>query len=140
MPKLSKTSKARLATCDSRLQLIFNEVAKIYDIVIICGHRNKEEQNKVYNEGLSKVKWPNGKHNKKPSLAVDVAPYPLDWKNIKSYYFLAGLVFGILEWANADLTKQGAKPIKLRWGGDWDMDKDFKDQNFNDLVHFEIVE
>ena len=30
--------------------------------------------------------------------------------------------------------------IKIRWGGDWDSDFDFKDQTFNDLVHFELRE
>jgi hypothetical protein len=28
--------------------------------------------------------------------------------------------------------------IGLRWGGDWDSDKDFSDQNFDDLVHWEL--
>jgi hypothetical protein len=30
--------------------------------------------------------------------------------------------------------------IKIRWGGDWDMDTETKDNNFDDLVHFEIKE
>jgi hypothetical protein len=30
--------------------------------------------------------------------------------------------------------------VKLRWGGDWDSDKDTKDQNFNDLPHFELID
>ena len=29
--------------------------------------------------------------------------------------------------------------IKLRWGGDWNDNKDFSDQTFDDLVHFELV-
>ena len=28
--------------------------------------------------------------------------------------------------------------IPLRWGGDWDMDHNFKDQKFDDLCHFEL--
>ena len=28
--------------------------------------------------------------------------------------------------------------ITLRWGGDWDMDTQVKDNKFDDLVHFEI--
>jgi hypothetical protein len=30
--------------------------------------------------------------------------------------------------------------IELRWGGDWSMDFEVKDNRFDDLVHFEIVE
>jgi hypothetical protein len=29
--------------------------------------------------------------------------------------------------------------LKLRWGGDWDMDTEVKDNKFDDLVHFELV-
>lgn len=29
---------------------------------------------------------------------------------------------------------------RIRWGGDWDRDHDVKDQTFNDLVHFEVVD
>ena len=43
--------------------------------MIVCGHRNKEDQNKAFAEGKSKLKWPKGKHNKLPSQAVDAAPY-----------------------------------------------------------------
>jgi len=28
--------------------------------------------------------------------------------------------------------------LKIRWGGDWDMDTQVKDNNFDDLPHFEI--
>ena len=30
--------------------------------------------------------------------------------------------------------------IKIRWGGDWDSDNIMKDQTFNDLPHFEIID
>jgi len=28
--------------------------------------------------------------------------------------------------------------MKIRWGGDWDMDTQTKDNKFDDLVHFEL--
>ena len=28
---------------------------------------------------------------------------------------------------------------KIRWGGDWDSDGEIKDNNFDDLVHIEII-
>jgi peptidoglycan L-alanyl-D-glutamate endopeptidase CwlK len=61
--------------------------------------------------------------------AVDLAPYPIDWKNTKRFYHFAGIVLGVA-------TEMG---IRIRWGGDWDMDDDLDDQSFMDLVHFEIV-
>jgi peptidoglycan LD-endopeptidase CwlK len=29
--------------------------------------------------------------------------------------------------------------VTLRWGGDWSMDFEVRDNQFDDLVHFEIV-
>jgi len=37
------------------------------------------------------------------------------------------------------LYNEGKITHKLRWGGDWDSDKVFDDQNFDDLPHFELV-
>lgn len=129
MPKLSQKSIERLASCHSDLRLLFSEVAKHYDITILCGHRNKEEQDEAFRSGKSKIQWPNGKHNSFPSLAVDVVPYPIDWNDKIRFYHFAGFVRGIA--ARLDM--------KIRWGGDWDGDFDFKDQNFFDLPHFELV-
>jgi len=98
--------------------------------MILCGHRDKATQNSLHDEGLTQVHWPNSKHNETPSMAVDMAPYPLDWKDTKRFYFLAGLMF-----ATADQLG-----FKIRWGGDWSMDMDFEDQKFNDLVHFELID
>lgn len=128
--KFSKRSLDKLKTCDERLQKIFMEVIKHIDITILEGFRGKELQNLYYEQGKSKLKFPNGKHNKMPSLAVDVAPYPIDWKDSARFYYLAGFAKGVA-------SQMG---YKLRFGGDWDSDNDFKDQNFHDLPHFEIVE
>ena len=113
MPRFGKTSKRRLATCHEDLQEILNEVIKYFDCSVLCGHRGKADQNKAYESGHSKVKWPNGRHNKKPSIAVDVAV----------------MVMGIAK----------AKGIGLRWGGDWDQDTEVKDNGFDDLPHFELT-
>lgn len=81
MPTFSNQSKKMLETLDPRLQKVCNSLIKWFDFKILQGHRNKEDQDKAYNEGKSKVKWPNGKHNANPSLAVDIAPYPIDWRD-----------------------------------------------------------
>ena len=128
MAKFGNTSKKRLETCDERLQSLFNEVVKVFDCSILVGHRGEEDQNKAYKEGNSQVKWPKGKHNKKPSSAVDVAPYPIDWEDRERFSYFAGFVKGVAYRLN----------ITLRWGGDWDGDNDLSDNNFDDLVHFEL--
>ncbi len=130
MPQFGKRSKERLETCHPRLQELFNEVVKNYDCSILQGTRSKEEQDKFFREGKSKVQYPNSKHNSTPSMAVDVAPYPIDWNNTNRFYHFAGYVNGVAD----------TMGINLRWGGDWDSDKDFSDNHFNDLPHFEIRE
>jgi len=130
MPSFSSSSKEKLSQCDQRLQDVLNEVVKHFDCTVMCGHRGEEEQNEAYRTGRSKLQFPQSKHNGLPSMAVDVAPYPIDWNDIKRFHYFAGFVVGIA----------AAKGITLRYGGDWDRDTQLKDNNFNDLPHFEIVE
>jgi peptidoglycan L-alanyl-D-glutamate endopeptidase CwlK len=132
MPEFSITSKNRLATCHPDLQRLFNAVIEEVDCSIIEGHREEERQNRFFLEGRSRVKWPNGKHNKVPSEAVDAGQYipgkGISWDRNQCCYF-AGMVKG----------KALELGIKIRWGGDWDNDNDINDQRFNDLVHFELI-
>ena len=51
MPRFGKSSKKRLATCDNRLQKVFNEVIKTVDCSILEGHRSAERQDKLFEEG-----------------------------------------------------------------------------------------
>ena len=81
MPRFGKKSKERLATCDERLQKVFNEVINYVDCSVLEGHRDERKQNQYFSEGKSKVQYPFGRHNTKPSRAVDVAPYPIDWND-----------------------------------------------------------
>ena len=107
----------------------------VVDFTVIETHRDKETQTNHFNEGRSKVKWPHSKHNRLPSRAIDIAPWPIpiDWgesdpKEMARFYYLAGVVQGIA-------SKYG---IELRWGGDWDSDSIFSDNGFDDLLHFEM--
>jgi peptidoglycan L-alanyl-D-glutamate endopeptidase CwlK len=130
MPRFGKRSISRLKTCDQKLQELFYEVVKHFDCSIIEGNRGEERQNKAYADGKSKVKYPNGKHNKFPSVAVDVAPYPIDWSDRDRFHYFGGFVLGV--------AKQMG--MNIRWGGDWNQDTETKDNKFDDLVHFEIKE
>ena len=130
MYKLSKDSLVKLSELDSRLQDILNAAIKVVDFAITTGHRGEKEQNEAFDKGFSKLKYPASKHNKKPSKAVDIAPYPIDYKDHSRFYYLAGVIMSIADY----------KGINIRWGNDWDKDNDFKDNKINDLPHFELVE
>ena len=128
MPSFSQVSKDRLATCDPRLQKVFNEVVKYFDCFVIQGHRGQAEQDRAFAEGKSQLKWPNGNHNSLPSKGIDVIPYPIDWSDRERMTLFAGFVMGLA-------TGMG---IDIRWGGDWNQNDQVKDNKFDDLVHFEV--
>ena len=128
MNKWSKASQERLRMAHPDLQKLCRVVLQIHDCSVICARRGPDEQNEAYRAGKSKLQYPHSPHNKVPARAVDLAPYPLDWKNTKRCYYFAGIV-------TATATALG---IAIRWGGDWDSDQDLDDQGFNDLCHFEL--
>ena len=135
MPMFSYESIQKLSGCHPELKILFNEVIKNFDCTILQGFRNKEDQEAAFKAGNTKLHWPNGKHNAQPSLAVDAAPYPVDWNNQKRMYWFAGYVMGIAQ----KLKDEGKMTHAVRYGGDWNSNKDITDQTFNDLVHFELV-
>ena len=128
MPKFGTRSKELLEELDVRLQDVLLQAIHFYDFSIISGYRGQAEQDRLYRDGFSKRLYPMSKHNSNPSLAVDIAPYPIDWANDERFYFLAGIM-------KAAAHQVG---VKLRWGGDWDSDNDFDDQTFMDLGHYEL--
>jgi peptidoglycan LD-endopeptidase CwlK len=128
MPSFSSRSSEKLASCDDQLQRVFNEVIKRFDCSILQGHRGEQEQNEKYRIGLSRVQYPNSKHNSSPSRAVDLAPYPIDWNDRERFSYFAGYVLGI----------SSSMEISLRWGGDWNKDTQINNNNFDDLPHFEL--
>ncbi len=131
MAIFSQKSKDKLATCDDRLQTVFNIVIAEFDCTILAGHRGESEQNALYNSEpkKSQLKFPDSKHNLSPSKAVDVAPYPIDWNDRERFSFFAGRV----------LTTAEHLGIKMRWGGDWNNDTMLADNKFDDLPHFELI-
>ena len=128
MPKFGRSSRTRLDSCEPDLQKVFNEVIKYVDCSVLEGHRGQERQNKLCDEGKSKVRFPDGRHNKLPSRAADVTPYPVDWNDRERQTLFAGFVLGVAR----------GMGINLRWGGDWDQDWEVKDNTFDDFPHFEL--
>jgi peptidoglycan LD-endopeptidase CwlK len=83
--KLGKTSLARLAECHPDLQRLIRayEAEAPRDFTVLCGFRGEAEQNAAFKSGASK--WPRSKHNSKPSRAVDIAPYPINWQDREAF-------------------------------------------------------
>lgn len=139
--RLGERSKQRLATCHPILQEVVEVAARNFpgDFTVLCGERTREEQEKAVAAGFSKVGWPGSKHNRRHIdhlgvRAVDLAPWHADKPNIRwdrpgEFKFLAGWVMAVA----------AERDIKMRWGGDWDMDGDQFDQRFIDLPHFELT-
>lgn len=135
MPKFSQESFSKLSTCHSDLQVVFFEVIRSFDCQVLEGFRCKEDQEAAFVSGNTKLHWPNGKHNHQPSMAVDVAPFPIDWNDSKRFYWFAGYVMGIAQ----KLKDEGKITSSLRYGGDWNSDKNINNETFKDLVHFELI-
>ena len=98
-------------------------VDQIYPCHVICGHRNEADQNKAFSEKKSQLKFPNSKHNSKPSRAVDVVSGDgkvIDWKDIKAFEVLCLTIESVAE----------EMEIKIRLG------RDFK---FRDMPHLELI-
>lgn len=130
MAAFSQSSKAKLATCAPALQSLFTSVVGKIDCTIIEGHRDAARQNELARHGKSQLLFPKSAHNSAPSRAVDVIAYPIDWKDRERQTLFAGYVLGVAR----------ERGVLLRWGGDWDLDFQTADNNFDDLVHFELME
>lgn len=155
MPQYSVRSQKRLYTCHRDLRTIFNAVIEHMDVTILEGVRSKKKQNEYYDEGKTQLRWPDSKHNVEPlphppiknpyqgewpehlrSKAVDVAPYPIDWNDIRRFCNMGFYVLGIAH----EMRRCGKISHDIRWGADWDQDMSTRDENFLDYVHFELIE
>jgi peptidoglycan L-alanyl-D-glutamate endopeptidase CwlK len=122
MATFSKVSEERLRTCHEDIQAVCRAVIHDFDFSVLCGYRGEEEQNAAYSDGKSRLRYPASAHNKKPSRAVDLAPYPIDWNDEERFHELAGRI----------LETAALMGIVMKWGGHW--------KTFKDMPHFEIPE
>lgn len=122
MNRFSSHSKLALSTCDQRLKEIMIRALEEIDFSILCGHRNEHDQNEAFDNGYSKLKWPKSKHNYYPSVAVDVAPYPINWVDTVKFVELSKVIKRI----SLELM------IPVAWGGDF--------AQFVDMPHWELID
>lgn len=129
---MNSTSLKKLSTCHPDIQALAKEVDSHYPIQCICGERNEADQDKAYEQRMSRVKFPNSKHNINPKMgrtnswAGDFVPDPdrnpktLNWTDIKSFERMC------LEFEEAARKLK----IKIRLGRDF---------TFKDMPHVELV-
>lgn len=156
---LGTTSRSRMVGLHPSLVRVLNRAAAIatrqQDFMVLEGLRSPEQCYINYGKGrsaaecrakgvpekhaqpkLAKVTWLanplNSKHCKQSdgfSHAFDVAPYPLDWNDLKRFDALAKLIMEAARLEN----------VKIRWGADWDADGKPREKGETDSPHFELA-
>lgn len=160
MPQYGQSSRSKLHTCHRDIQTNMNVLILYFDNTVIFGHRTPEEQFELFKKGRKFIGRPGeeqnankwiienkreivthkdgyiklSRHNKYPSEAIDIAPWPLNWNKKNRFYYQAGIV----QWVSHKLYAEGKTEHVLKWGADWDMDHDFDDHDFVDLPHFQL--
>lgn len=121
MNAFSPTSLDRLSTCHPDLQRLFNAVVQTSDCTILVGFRDEADQDIACHDGKSCAPWPTSPHNKTPSEGVDVAPYPIDWRDIERFKAFAVVVKSTAQTLG----------IGIKWGGDF--------LHLHDYDHWELA-
>jgi hypothetical protein len=126
--------------------LLFEDVITSYNCSIEAGARSVEDELAAISSGHSKLTDPwKSKHVVGPqrplALAIDAAPFPVVWPDAKTMPIAryAHAVGRFYHFASFVQQRAIALDIKIRWGGDWDVDLDFFEQTFDDLDHFELA-
>ncbi len=128
MPQFSQRSLGRLQELHPDLQRLLKEAIKHVDFIILEGFRGREAQETAFEQGKSEKHWPDGKHNKIPSEAADLAPFPVDWTDTRRFIRVLSIIQGIAL----------AMGIRVRLGLDWNGDFLFNEQ-LHDYPHIELV-
>lgn len=155
MPKFSfgATSLGRLATVHPLLRRVCVRALELspIDWMVLEGARTPARQHELYGQGrtagelraagvnpilakphMPKVTWTlKSNHFAGPDgfgRAVDLVPYPVDWKDLTKFDAIAKVMFA----AAAELG------VRIRWGADWDQDGNPRERGEPDSPHFEL--
>ena len=120
MPSFSAKSLNKVRQCHPDLQRVLNRAIKVMDFTVLEGHRSPERQLLMHSQGHSKALPGQSPHNYEPSLAVDIAPWPIDWEDKGRFYRLAGVMEACAK----------EEQVDIEWGGDF--------KSFFDGPHFQL--
>lgn len=148
-------SRAELDEAHPDLRVLFERLIQFFDVSILEAARDPRQQVRNVRRGVSKTvdsrhipRDEDGRYDPEaPAEAIDAAPYPVRWprmpevgspelrreiqrymKDCARFYYM----HGALEALAHELG------IPLRHGVDWDLDDEFRDQDFDDLPHTEL--
>ncbi len=130
MPIFGTGSLAVLAELHPDLREVLTEAIRLCDFSVYEGYRSHERQQHLFDTNKSKARPGQSKHNRLPSEAVDLWAYPINWDDREQQAYVAGIILGIAH----------SMGIRMRWGHDWDADGDTRDNDFDDLPHFELID
>lgn len=137
MPRFSARSlKARNELHPLLQQVVDAAILKV-DFVLLDAQRGRAEQERAFRGGFSKARFGQSAHNYVPAIAFDLCPYPISWEPAK--FREIAKVIGYYDPRQGDgfgIAKELLIP--LRWGADWDMDGEWKDERFLDWGHWEL--
>ena len=102
-----------------------------FGIAWMGGKRTAEEQNQLFKDGYSKCDGYEkiSKHQSGDAVDLNVFVGGKVVDNKEMLCVVAGVMFACANELN----------IKIRWGGDWNMNGDIRDNKFNDMYHFELI-
>lgn len=133
MFKLGKGSLKKLEGVDEKLVKVVKRAIEIseIDFSVIEGVRTMQRQKELYAQGRTApgdvVTWTmKSKHLE--GKAVDIVPFPLDWKDLSKFDKISKAMF------------QAAKElgVNIRWGADWNQNGIHREKGEYDSPHFEI--
>ena len=108
------------------------------DFVVIEGVRTQARQDELWAQGRTKpgpiVTWTkdassHGIGKDGYGHAVDICPFPVDWNDLSKF----DAIYVAMMAAAQELG------VRLRYGGDWDMDGKLREKGEMDSPHFELA-
>ena len=87
-------SKQAMETLDPKLVFLCNKLADIFDLSVLWGYRDEDQQTDIHDRGLG-LPWPTSNHNVSPSRAVDIVPFPVNWDKVDRFDEMIGAAYAI---------------------------------------------
>ena len=117
----------RLTNVEPQLVALVTDVGMARDIIVLQGARTVAEELEAIASHHSALRDPmHSKHvisDTRPlAQAVDIGPWPLDWKDIASFQELGAFM----------KERALALHTPIQWGGEW--------VHLKDYVHYEMIE
>jgi len=133
--KLSNRSLRRLEGVNPKLinllLLAIRRTSIDFGVAWMGGIRTAEEQNQLFKEGYSQRDGYEKISNHQIGDAVDLNVFVGSKmvENKEMLCVIAGVMFACANELN----------VNIRWGLDWNMNGDIRDNTFNDQYHFELI-